>query len=320
LRRHAADGHEVIIVDNCPSDDRTERLVASYPEFRYVQEPRPGLDIARNRGLRVARGEIVAFTDDDAQVDPGWLQALLRNLDDPTVAVVTGLTLPLELETEAQQYFEWTNAFGRGFVRREFDIGSQDPLASGQVGAGVNMAIRRSAIEEVGWFDEALDGGTLTRSGGDQELFYRVLIRGHRIVYEPRALVWHQHRREWDALRRTLYGYGVGVFAWWTRALFVERELTVLKRGPVWFWQHHTCNLLRALFRRPDHVPLDLAWAEFWGALAGPGSYLRARRKVARQAGMMAEDQESDPGTSRAAASAADARPELIPRLGSERR
>jgi glycosyltransferase involved in cell wall biosynthesis len=314
LRQYASDDHEVIIVDNCPSDNRTEQLLVSYPEFRYVREPRAGLDVARNCGLRVARGEIVAFTDDDAQVDPGWLQALLRNMDDPMVAVVTGLTLPLELETEAQQCFEGTNGFSRGFVRREFDIGNHNPLASGQVGAGVNMAIRRSAIEEVGWFDEALDGGTLTRSGGDQEFFYRVLCRGYRIVYEPRALVWHQHRREWDALRRTVYGYGVGVFAWWTRALLVEREWAVLKWGPAWFWQYHTRNLVEALFRRPDHVPLDLAWAEFRGAIAGPGSYLRARRQAA-QASKTAGDQEPVLETSEAAALAPEARSELTPHL-----
>ena len=320
LRQRTPDDHEVIIVDNCPSDDRTARLVASYPEFRYVQEPRLGLNIARNLGLRVARGEIAAFTDDDAQVDPGWLQALLPDMDDPMVAIVTGLTMPSELETDAQRYFESTNGFERGFVRREFDVSNLNVLAAGRVGAGANMAIRRSVVEEIGWFDEALDGGTPTRSGGDQEFFYRALIRGYRIVYEPRALVWHQHRREWDALRRTICGYGVGVFAWWTRALLVERELRVLKRAPLWLWRHHVRNLLRAVLRRPDHVPLDLAWAEFLGALIGPASYLRSRRKGAQRTSLAAEDQRSGSGATTAPFSMADTRPEPTSRLSSEKR
>jgi GT2 family glycosyltransferase len=278
----AAQGHEILIVDNCPGDQSTNELVSRYPQIRYILEPAPGLDVARNRALKESRGEIVAFTDDDAHVDEGWLRALLENFEDPTVAVVTGITLPAELDTEAQRWFEESNGFGRGFVREVYEADTLPPLAAGRVGAGVNMAIRRSAVEQIGLFDVALDGGTLARSGGDQEFFYRTLSRGFRIVYEPRALVWHKHRREWEALRNTLYGYGVGVFAWWTSALLNERETTLLWRAPRWFVEYHVRNLVRACIRRPGHVPLDLAWAEFRGAIVGPVNYLRARRRVAR--------------------------------------
>jgi GT2 family glycosyltransferase len=279
LQRLAAQGHDVIVVDNAPSDNATARLVAGYPMIRYVLEPRPGLDSARNSGLRAARGAVVAFTDDDAQVDASWLAALLRNFDDPMVAIVTGLTMPLELETAAQLWFEETNGFGRGFERQQFDSTNKHPLAAGAVGAGVNMAIRRDlAFGHVGLFDEALDCGTPALTGGDQEYFYRALERGYRIVYEPNALVWHKHRREWESLRKTVYSYGAGVYAWWMRALLVEGEWTLLKAGPRWFWQHHVRQYLRALLRRPGHVPYDLALAELRGALTGPGRYLRSRR------------------------------------------
>jgi len=279
LQRLAAQGYEVLVVDNAPSDDGTARLLRSYPTIRYLLEPRPGLDSARNLGLRAATGEIVAFTDDDAQIDPGWLTALLRNFDDPMVAVVTGITMPLELETDAQVWFEQTNGFGRGFERMQFDSTNKNPLAAGTVGAGVNMAIRRGlALNHIGLFDEALDCGTPSLTGGDQEFFFRTLDRGYRIVYEPAALVWHKHRREWESLRRTVYSYGAGVFAWWTRALLVEAEWTLLKNGPRWFWQHHVRQFIRAWLRRPGHVPYDLALAELQGALSGPARYLQARR------------------------------------------
>lgn len=277
-------GHEVIIVDNDPSDDSTARLVAEYPEITYLYEPRAGLDHARNRGLMAARGEIVAFIDDDAVADGAWPEALLTDFVDPMVAVVTGITMPLELETPAQQWFEKTNSFGRGFERQEFDVGRMSVISTGRVGAGVNMAIRRSVLGEVGLFDEALDGGTLSLSGGDQEFFYRVLAHGYRIVYEPRALVWHKHRRDWDELRHTVFGYGVGLFAWWTRTLLVEKELTLLILAPLWFCQHHLKNVLLSLLKRPRSMPLDLAWAELHGALVGPYCYLRARRQVRRPA------------------------------------
>ncbi len=283
LARLAADGYEVIVVDSSPSNDSAAKLVASCPEILYLYEPQQGLNVARNRGLRTASGEIVAFTDDDAVVDKGWLPALLSNFQDPLVGVVTGITLPLELETEAQIWFEQNHGFGRGFVRKQFDTTNLNPLAAGRVGAGVNMAIRRDIVKDVGYFDEALDVGTPSQSGGDQEFFYRVLARGYRIVYEPRALVWHRHRKDWQAFRQTLYGYGVGVFAWWTRALLVEREYSLLKIAPSWFGQYYLRNLLRSLLKRPNSIPLDLALAEFWGALAGPSSYLRSHWQLAQR-------------------------------------
>src|SRR5262249_31011232 len=160
----------------------------------------------------------------------------LKNFRDPMVALVTGITTPSELETSAQLWFEQTNGFVRGFCRTEFDFHRLDPLAAGRVGASVNMAVRRSVLEEIGLFDEALGPGTLCESGEDHEFFFRVLARGYRVVYEPAALVWHRHRKEWRSLRRALYGYGVGVFAWWTRALLFEKEFGLLRVAPSWFF------------------------------------------------------------------------------------
>ncbi len=285
LAQLADQGHEVLVIDNCPSDDQARNLVARYPQVRYIYEPRPGLNVARNRGLQTAQGEIVAFTDDDAIVDPGWLDALRANFNDPTVALVTGITMPIELETPAQIWFEESNGFQRGFERRVFDVQSLDPVGAGRIGAGVNMAIRRAALQQIGLFDEALDGGTPAMSGGDQEFFYRVIARSYRAVYEPAALVWHRHRREWADLRRCIEGYGVGLFAWWTRAFLVEGDWTVLKNGSMWFVQHHVREAARAILQRPGATPRDLALAELRGALAGPGAYLRARIKAREQTG-----------------------------------
>jgi glycosyltransferase involved in cell wall biosynthesis len=311
LSRLATQGYQVIVVDNCPSDGSTAKLVSDYPELLYILEPRPGLDVARNRGLQAAVGEVVAFIDDDARPDEGWLAALLRNFDDPMVAVVTGITLPIELDTAAQQWFEQSNGFGRGFERRVFEATMMSILGTGRVGAGVNMAVRRSALAEIGMFDEALDGGTPTLSGGDQEFFYRTLAHGYRIVYDPAALVWHSHRREWSELRRTIYGYGVGLYAWWTRALLVEGELTVLFWGPRWFWQHHVRNLAQSLLRRPGCAPRDLAWAEFRGALAGPASYWRSRRRL-RQLQRAAAGTPAQALTFTKEASAPDSSPQIL--------
>jgi GT2 family glycosyltransferase len=278
-----ADGHEIIVVDSCPATDDTARLLRSFPEVKYVLEPRAGAGFARNRGISAATRDFVAFTDDDAQADSQWLRALLRNFDDELVAVVTGITMPSELETEAQFWFEKTNTFSRGFLRKEFDFSNFEPLVAGQVGCTVNLALRVRALERTGKFDEALGPGSLAKCGEDHEFCYRVLRNGFRIVYDPAALVWHRHRRDWPALRRVIYTYGVGVFAWWTRALFFERELTLLKLAPLWFFNHHIGNVVRSLFRRPERVPLDLAWAEFVGAVEGPFAYFRSRAAIRHQ-------------------------------------
>ncbi len=70
---------DLLVVDNAPDTDATARLVCHYhSRVRYLCEPRPGLDWARNRAVHEARGDILAFTDDDAVVDRGWVTALVR--------------------------------------------------------------------------------------------------------------------------------------------------------------------------------------------------------------------------------------------------
>jgi GT2 family glycosyltransferase len=277
------DGQEVVVVDNAPTTDAARSVVGEFAGVRYILEPEPGLNVARQRALREASGEVVAFTDDDARPDPGWLRALLANFHDPLVLCVTGLTMPLELETPAQELFERISPFARGFTRRIFQSPPHDPLVAGPIGAGANMALRRLAVEQLGGFDEALDAGTPTKSGGDHELFTRLLASGHRIVYDPAALVWHRHRRDWHDLRATIHGYGVGVYAAWTRALVVDRELGVPAAAWRWFRRVQLRALARAMLRRPDAIPLNLVLAELLGCAEGPWAYWRSRRALERR-------------------------------------
>jgi GT2 family glycosyltransferase len=270
----------ILVIDNNPATPRTREVVATFPGVRYVREDTPGLDAARNRALREATTPILAFTDDDASPEPEWLGHLLRAFDDPRVWCASGLTLPLELETPAQEWFERYSPFGRGFHRQVFDGTRHDPLSVARVGAGANMAVRTAMLQEVGGFDEALDAGTPTHSGGDHEIFARILAAGHRIVYEPAAVSWHRHRRTWDELRDTLYGYGVGVYAFWTRKLFLERELTVVRHALRWLRHSQVPHLWRTLRGRPDAIPRDLLFAEIRGCFAGPTAYVRSRRRA----------------------------------------
>ena len=277
------DGQEVLVIDNCPSTNETQQLVETYPGVRYICEPRPGLNIARNRALQEAKHEIVAFTDDDAVPDTTWLRALVSNFDNPLVLCVTGLTMPLELETEAQEAFEKYSPFNKGFTKKLYSSNTCNPLATGNVGAGANMALRKTVQQSVGFFDEALDAGTPTQSGGDHEFFARILIGGFSIVYEPEALSWHRHRRTWKETRKAVEGYGTGVYAFWTRTLFVEREFSILKFPWDWFRHEQLPNLVRAIIRRPNAQPLSLVLAELKGCYVGPWAYFLSKRRLRKK-------------------------------------
>ena len=275
----------ILVIDNCPATTATREVVDEFPDVRYVMEPNKGLDNARNRALREADTDIVAFIDDDAVADRHWLDAIVKAFADPEVGCVTGLTMPYELENEAQEQFERLAGFSkRGFVRRVFQMPGTHPLATGQIGAGANMAVRRAIIGKVGHFDPALDAGTPTQSGGDHEFFTRVLRGGYAIVYEPAALNWHRHRRTSDELLKAVHGYGVGVYAAWTRSLLIDREFGVLRRSLGWFVRDQLPSLIRSYIRPDAAVPRAVILAELRGCLKGPFAYLKSRR-IAREAG-----------------------------------
>ncbi len=279
---------EVIVVDNAPATDATERLVKEhFPQFRYVREETPGLDHARNRAIAEARGEIIAYTDDDVMVDPGWVDALARVFgEDPAVGLVTGLIEPAELETEAQALFERYGGFGRGCFRSYLQSLPGAPMpwnlvGAGQLGAGANMAIRRSLFDEIGWFDPALDVGTPTLGGGDHEIFFRCVRSGMLCLYEPTAVVRHRHRRTMQELSKLLYSYGHA-----TRCFF-EREAAEfppdrpgIRKLIRWWWRHWAWERWKRSLWAPSWFPRQLVTREIKGYLDGIGGYRRARVKI----------------------------------------
>jgi glycosyltransferase involved in cell wall biosynthesis len=285
---YPADLLDILIVDNAPSDDSTRNVVARYPSMRYVREPRPGLDWARNRAVREARGEIVAYTDDDVSVDPGWVRALAAAfVEEPHAMCVTGLVLPDEIDTDAQLLFEKYGGFGRGFRRSVYRVDGGNGAVrlyggTGRFGTGANMAFRRVFFDREGLFDPALDVGTPSNGGGDLEMFFRVLKAGDALVYEPAAMVRHRHRREYAELRRQIENNGIGFYAYLVRTAQAhpEERAAILRLGVWWLWWWHARRLLRALVR-PRAFPIDLILAELKGSFIGLRRYAAARRHAA---------------------------------------
>jgi glycosyltransferase involved in cell wall biosynthesis len=289
--------YEIIVVDNAPSDEATAECVrraqGGRAAVRYVREARPGPSWARNRGLAEARGALVAFTDDDVAVDAHWLSALAEGFAAAAgVACVTGLVLPAELETPAQQLIEQCGGFGKGFARRVHEPtrgrgGDRlHPYIASAFGSGNNMAFRTDVLRALGGFDPALGPTTPALGGEELAAFFGVLRAGYRLVYEPAAFMRHRHRRDYAGLRRQLRGWGVGFTAYLTKSLLDHPRLLpdFAARVPYGLYSALSARAPRNA-RKPAGLPRDLTRAERLGWLYGPLAYLRSRRELHRTYG-----------------------------------
>jgi GT2 family glycosyltransferase len=289
----------ILVVDNAPSDGRTERVVSEFAHGRdveYVAERRPGLSWARNRAIEASDSEIIAWADDDEVCDFWWAAEVARGfVEVPEADAVTGIVVPAELVTQCQSWFEQYSGVsrGRGFVRAVFSPATardQSPLYPlPPYGAGANMAFRRDAIERIGRFDCALGAGTSTLAGEDTAAFSALLLAGGTIVYQPTAIVYHRHRRDYAALRRVMVGYGRGLSAYYASMLVRQPgcalELARLSRQALRDQVSHRGRRLGGL----DGFPPELLRANRLGLLQGafmyPGARLHARRLAGAAAG-----------------------------------
>ncbi len=301
--------YEVLVVDNAPDDDSTARLVqdefGQNHQLRYLREDRPGVSWARNRGLLEAKGAIVACTDDDVVVDPNWLVEMVKGFNAAVdVVCVTGLVLPLELETPAQFWYEESGGFtwflGTGGADRWFQAKMQTQswfsehifdnskrhvhlYRVGLFGCGASMAFKMDFLKIIGGFDPAMGSSGPSRCGQDIAAFFQVIMRGHKLAYQPSAVVFHQHRRDYVALQRQIYNYGVGLTAYITKNLIEFPQLLpdLVTKIPI--------DLVRILLARraarktqTSYYPRELTQAELRGMLYGPLAYVQTAWKLRR--------------------------------------
>lgn len=287
---YPASAYEIVVVDNRPETDGTRRLIEGYgqPErLRYAREDASGSASARNRGLEVVRSDLVAMTDDDVVVDPHWLAEVARAFTaHPEATCVSGLLLPLELETDAQVWFEEYGGFSRGFEARRFDLAEHRPpghplypYSAGIFGTGNNFAFRRGDLLAIGAFDPALGNGTPALGGVDSEVLLRTILAGRTIVYEPRALVWHAHRPDYESLRRQVHAYGAGLVAYLLKTLLDDprRVPGFLRRLPAGVRFAFSPGSEKNAGKQTDY-PRELTRLERRGMLLGPLAYARSRR------------------------------------------
>lgn len=185
---------EILVVDNNSKDrtrDVVEKFCNSHPgRFRYMFEPQPGKSHALNAGIREARGEVLAFMDDDVTVEPTWLQHLTAALHDRTWAGTGGRILPAR-SFSPPRWLTLEGPYEMGTVLALFDMGPEVRQLD-QPPFGTNMAFRREMFEKYGDFrtDLGPSPGSEIREE-DTEFGRRLMAAGERLRYEPSALVYH---------------------------------------------------------------------------------------------------------------------------------
>ncbi|MEP7252135.1 MAG: glycosyltransferase [Ginsengibacter sp.] len=226
IDRSTVQPEEIIVIDNAPSDDSTFNVVSKFEKVIHLREPKAGLSNARNTGIKNAGKSIIAFTDDDVLVDPLWAYRLWKSFQDERVVAMTGLVITSCLDTEAQYIFEKHWSFNRGYIGKIYDkTYFESNLKIGppvwQIGAGANMAFRKSVFKELGNFNEFLGAGA-SGCSEDSEMWFRILAKGYKIIYEPKAITFHEHRKEMKSLKSQVFNYMRG-FA--VAALMQQRQL-----------------------------------------------------------------------------------------------
>lgn len=192
LQRVSYPNFEVIVVD----DGSTDATAAIAGEFnvRLIRQPNAGLSAARNTGWQAAKGEIVAYLDDDASPDPHWLDYLASAFMGGGYSGVGGPNIAF-LED--------------GFVARCVDHSPGNPThvlltdREAEHLPGCNMAYRRAALEAVGGFD-----AQFRIAGDDVDLCWRLQQRGWKLGYHPGPMVWHHRRRTVRTYLRQQLNYG----------------------------------------------------------------------------------------------------------------
>jgi GT2 family glycosyltransferase len=186
---------ELVVVDQSAqaiSVELVEALAAQDSRVRLVRDNGKGAARSRNIGWRATSGEIVVFTDDDTEPASNWLGSIVQSLrDDPGAGVAYGSVVPAAHDPR--------DGFIVGFTppRPTRLTGKLSKLRD--AGISANVALRRTALDATGGFDEVLGPGSYFPCAEDFDLTYRVLSHGFAVLHRPEARVIHHGLRDWES-------------------------------------------------------------------------------------------------------------------------
>jgi glycosyltransferase involved in cell wall biosynthesis len=187
--------YEIIVIDDGSHDDTV--AIAGRPGVGLLRQSHAGAAAARNLGVRQSHGELLFFTDADCVPAPDWIAQMRAPFDDPRIDGAKGIYATRQREIVARfVQLEYEDKYDR--LRRHATIDFIDTYSA---------AYRRAPFETAGGFDEHLDFAE------DQELSFRMVARGARLVFAPRAVVYHQHANSLRSYMRKKFFGGYWKFA-----------------------------------------------------------------------------------------------------------
>jgi glycosyltransferase involved in cell wall biosynthesis len=199
---------ELLVIDQSDGHETEQGLGAiSDSRLNYVRTATRGVCWARNIGIDLSHGDVIAFTDDDCRVAPDWIASLTGIFErDPGVSVVCGrVRVPEEIlplgftESFEPQQREWVGRYP-GFGK--------------DWGITANLSMRRGIVAQVGKFDVMLGAGAPLLSGGEPDFLFRVLRSGAKIINAHEVEVNHLGvRAPGKESTRLMRGYGTGTGA-----------------------------------------------------------------------------------------------------------
>jgi len=203
---------ELVVVDN-NSYDNTKEVIECFIEtsglpVRYVFERKQGHSYARNRGVREAKSDIIAFTDDDCIADKYWVSHIVDEfLSDPSLSVLGG---------RVELYNQEDRPITIITHKERMHIMFYQQIFSHMVGC--NMAFVRRVFDESGYFDTRFGAGTKIPCVEDWDFIYRSYKNGYKTVYSPNVLIYHNHGRRTDnQVNLLIKGYTIGRWAFYCK-------------------------------------------------------------------------------------------------------
>lgn len=185
------DLYEVIVVDN-DSEEDIKSIVSQFSQAKYAYEKKSGSYVARNKGISIAKGDILAFTDSDCIPDSNWIEKGVAHLvDTPNCGLVAGRIDLFFKDPDKPTGVEL-------FEKIELNFFQEQTIKNSHYGMTANVFTFKDVMNDVGSFNSAL------KSGGDREWGQKVFAAGYQQVYADDALVNHPARHSHAQLRKRI--------------------------------------------------------------------------------------------------------------------
>jgi GT2 family glycosyltransferase len=222
---------EIVVVDN-GSEDATsaivkQRATATAFPVRLLFEPRVGMSVARNLALRTAKGELLAFIDDDCHMSKQYVSQLLHHdANDGEELVLRGGRIELGDPTDLPLTIKTTPTSLR--FNRRMNPAMNPTRHDTIIGhcSGCNLTMRRTVVERLGPYDERFGPGAIIPSAEDADYLFRAYLADITLEYVPDMTVFHYHgRKQKSDGYKLMRSYSIGSGALYAKYLFKHPNL-----------------------------------------------------------------------------------------------